>query len=153
MLIIALSLEELNTSVPQGHFRFLILFPLADALANEYSVGCTGRARTLLWRVSVVIVLPTMRSRKNTVVSMLLVITCGSLSCHFTSATVTVCTYSEHINLRFCANVSNASLRISAGSNEDVECWVQAKSIHSGKMSMIVPDELVYFQVQTFYHL
>ena len=47
VLMIALCPLKLKTNMPSGHFHFLMLFLPADALAKEYSVGCTARVRTL----------------------------------------------------------------------------------------------------------
>jgi hypothetical protein len=83
---------KLNTKAPSGHFHFLMLFPPAEAEANEYSVGWMASARIdFLWCVNVTIVLPAARSQSRTVESMLPVMTCGSESWHLTSAMVAVC--------------------------------------------------------------
>lgn len=92
VLIIALCPLKLNVKVPSGHFHFLILLPPAEPDAKEYSVGWIASARTdFLWCVRVVKVFPAARSHKRTVESILPVMTCGSDSWHFTSATVDVC--------------------------------------------------------------
>lgn len=76
VLMIAFCPLKLKTKVPSGHFHFLMLFPPADAEANEYSVGCIASARTdFLWCVRVVRVLPAARSHNRTVESMLPVMT------------------------------------------------------------------------------
>ena len=55
---------------------------------------------------------------------------------------------SDHMKLRFCAHVPNASRCIPASGDENVECWVQAtESVHARNVSVTVPDDLVYFTI------
>jgi hypothetical protein len=92
VLMIASWPEKLQTNVPSGHFHFLMLFPPALPLTKLNSVGWMSSARTLfLWCVSVASVRPAARSHSRTVLSMLPVITCGSLACARTTPTVPVC--------------------------------------------------------------
>jgi hypothetical protein len=68
---------KLNTKVSSGH----CLLPLAEAEANEYSVGCMASAQIdSLWCVNVTMVLSAARSQSRTVKPMLPVITCESES-------------------------------------------------------------------------
>jgi hypothetical protein len=91
-LMMASCPEKLCTNVPFGHAHFLMLFPPAEPVAKLYSVGWIASDRTLLWWcVKVVIVLPAARSHSRTVESMLPVMTCGSLSWHWTVEMVPVC--------------------------------------------------------------
>lgn len=63
VLMIALCPPKLKTKAPSGHFHFLMLFPPAEPVAKEYSVGWMASARTdFLWCVSVTIVLPAAKS-------------------------------------------------------------------------------------------
>ena len=108
-LTIASCPEKLWTKVPAGQAHFLMLFPPADPEAKEYSVGWTASARTdFLWCVKVAIVFPAARSQSlhavsdtvtnnkariafyRTVLSIEPVMTWGSLSWHWTLATVEV---------------------------------------------------------------
>src|SRR5436190_15042610 len=89
VLTMALWPSKFCIKAPSGHFHCLMEFVLPLAKVN--SLGWVARDRTpFLWWVSTPMVLPAARSQRRMWESREPVMTCGSDSWHFTSATVAV---------------------------------------------------------------
>lgn len=59
----------------------------------------------------------------------------------------------ERKDLRFCAHIPDASTRVSATGNEDVECGMKINTKDARQMPVVMTNDLVCFEIPTLDHL
>ena len=141
-------------SVPSlGHFHFFDTVPAS---------GC-NRERVLRWmRRKGAYALLAVRERRRCLARGEILRACSCV--HATSDQLRVALLAldvryccrvarKDVDLRLRPHVPDACGRVTARRDKYVECWMEAKSVYSGKVTVIVTNDLVNLKIPTLDHL